>query len=127
VDESGTVGASKGSHFLVVAVLSASQPRDIELPVRRALKKYGRSLSAGEIKAARTEEAAILRMLQTIAEQDVRVVAVIVDQKAISRPPKDSEEIYRPPIRWHGHFFKSMNEAIPAFTTSLPRKCLKKS
>ena len=95
MDESGTVGASKGSHFLVVAVLSASQPRDIELPVRRALKKYGRSLSAGEIKAARTEEAAILRMLQTIAEQDVRVVAVIVDQKAISRPPKDSEEIYR--------------------------------
>lgn len=95
IDESGTVGASTGSHFLVVAVLSAKRPRDIELPVRRALKKYGRSLSTGEFKAAKTEKAAILRMLQAIADQDVNIVAVIVDQNAIVHPPKDSEVIYR--------------------------------
>lgn len=95
IDESGTVGTSTGSHFLVVAILSAGRPRDIELPVRRALKKYGRHLSGGEIKAAKTEKAAILRMLQTIAGQDVNIVAVIVDQDAIENPPKDSEEIYR--------------------------------
>ena len=56
IDESGTVGAAMGSHFLVVAVLSVSQPRALELLVRRALKKYGRRLSSGEIKAARAEE-----------------------------------------------------------------------
>jgi len=38
LNESGTVGASNGSHFLLVAVLTTTKPRDLELPVRRALK-----------------------------------------------------------------------------------------
>ena len=95
IDESGTVSVATGSHFLVVAVLSADRPREIELSVRRALKKYGRSLTSGELKAARASQAANLRMLRTIAEHDVSIVAVIVDQQAIARPPQDSEAIYR--------------------------------
>ncbi|NCP16568.1 DUF3800 domain-containing protein [bacterium] len=95
VDESGTVGASSGSHFLVVAVLSASQPREVELPVRRALKKYGPSLTSGEIKAADFQEPAILRLLQAIAREEIAIIAVVVDQHAILRPPKKAESIYR--------------------------------
>jgi hypothetical protein len=94
MDESGTVG-STGTHFLVVAVLTAATPRDLELTVRRALKKYGRSLTKGEIKATHASEKANLRMLEAIASHEVSIVAVIVDQQAIVRQPKDPEEIYR--------------------------------
>ena len=95
IDESGTVDVPKGTHFLVVAVLSARQPREIELPVRRALKKFGPSLSRGEIKAANFEEPAVARFLQEIVKQDVSILATIVNQNAIQTPPKKMEEIYR--------------------------------
>ena len=95
IDESGTVGVPTGTRFLVVAALSASQPREIELPVRRALKKFGRSLSRGEIKAADFEESAIDRFLKEIVKQDVSILATIVDQNNIKTPPKEMEEIYR--------------------------------
>lgn len=95
IDESGTVGASNGSHFLVVAVLTTTKPRDLEMPVRRALKKYGRSLTNGELKATHASEKANLRMLESIAGHDVGIIAVIVDQQVISHQPKDPEEIYR--------------------------------
>ncbi|MFZ5820627.1 MAG: DUF3800 domain-containing protein [Chloroflexota bacterium] len=95
IDESGTVGVPNGAHFLVVAVLTSTQPRDLELPVRRALKKYGRSLTQGEIKATHASEKMNLRMLEAIAGRDVSIVAVIVNQQAITRPPDDLEQIYR--------------------------------
>lgn len=95
MDESGTVGASTGTHFLVVAALTVASPRDLEVPVRRALKKSGRDLTIGEIKASRAAEKGNLRMLEAAASHTVGIVAVVVDQKAISVSPKDSEEIYR--------------------------------
>jgi len=95
LDESGTVGGSTGTHFLVVAVVTAAQPRDIEKPIRRALKKYGPNLQSGEIKAANFEESAILRLLREIAKENIAIVATVIDQQAILRPPKDKEDIYR--------------------------------
>ena len=95
IDESGTVGVTAGTHFFVVAVLTSTQPRDLELPVRRALKKFGRSLTKGEMKATHTSEKANLRMLEAIAGRDVSILAVIVNQQEIRRPPNDLEEIYR--------------------------------
>ncbi len=94
IDESGTVGAKKGTNFFVIAALSINRSRILEALVRRALKKYGR-LSSGELKASREKESTTLRMLKRIAEQDVNIVAVIVDQRAIVRSPVDEEEIYR--------------------------------
>lgn len=49
MDESGTVGAEDGAHFLVIAALTAESPRDLEVPVRRAIKKFGGDLKAGEL------------------------------------------------------------------------------
>lgn len=95
IDESGTVGIPSGTHFLVVALLSTGQPREIELPIRHAMKKYGPSLSRGEIKAANFEEKAIARLLTEIAKGDVSIFATIVDQSVIIKPPVEMEDIYR--------------------------------
>lgn len=95
IDESGTVGLPGGTHFLVVALLNTGQPRGIELPVRRALKKYGPSLRRGEIKASNFEEKAIARLLEVIAKEDISIFATIVDQSVIVKPPEEMEEIYR--------------------------------
>lgn len=95
LDESGTVGASTGTHFFIVAALATPNPRDIEMPVRRVMKKYGTSLRTGEVKAADFDEPVILRLLSEIAEKDITIVATIVDQRAIRIPPRDMEDVYR--------------------------------
>ncbi|NWG07452.1 MAG: DUF3800 domain-containing protein [Chloroflexi bacterium] len=95
IDESGTVGTKTGTRFLIVVVLSVSQPRVLELTIRRAIKKYGSKVASGEIKAADFEEAAILRLLQALAKEDLTVMAVVLDQHTIRREPKYVEEIYR--------------------------------
>lgn len=95
MDESGTVGVSTGTHFLVIAVLAVENPRDLEVPVRRAMKKFGSDLIAGELKAAHASGKTNLRMLEIAANNAIGIVAVVVDQKAISNPPQDPEDIYR--------------------------------
>jgi len=95
VDESGDVAPFSGSHFLVVALLSTTSARSIELHVKRAHKKYGTSLSSGEMKAASSREVVVERLLHAIAQESVAIVAVIVDKRDILRPPADAEDIYR--------------------------------
>ncbi len=87
IDESGTVGVPNGTHFLVVAVLTSTQPRDLELPVRRALKKYGRSLTQGEIKATHASEKMNLRMLEAIAGRDVSIVLSLSTNRQLRARP----------------------------------------
>ncbi len=100
LDESGTVGAESGSHFLVIAALATANPHNVEKPVRRAMKKSGTSLGSGEIKAADFDESAILRLLSDIAAEGVTIVVTVVDQQAIRIPPKDMESVYRRAVAW---------------------------
>ena len=95
MDESGTAGTETGTHFLVIAVICGNQARDIEIPVQRAQKKFGTSLASGEMKANTSREAVILRLLGELVKEDIQIVAVVVDQKAVVRSPRDGEEIYR--------------------------------
>lgn len=95
IDESGTVGFPGGTHFLVIGVLVSDNLREVERPIRRALKKFGPSLTSGEIKAADFGEPAVLRLLNEIAQADIEIVATIVDQHVIRRPPRDKEDLYR--------------------------------
>jgi len=95
IDESGTVGAETGTHFLIVAVICGDQARDIEIPVQRAQKKFGTSLASGEMKANSSREAVTLRLLKELAKEDIQIVAIAVDQKAIVSAPNDKEDIYR--------------------------------
>jgi len=95
LDESGGVDPFSGSHVIVVAALMTDAPRAIELHVKRARQKLGRRTRAHELKAASSEERVIVRLLQSIADEDVEIVAVVVDKRVILRPPDDPEDIYR--------------------------------
>lgn len=98
LDESGSADPFSGSRFLVVTVLTTNVPRPIELHVKRARKSLGRKARPDEMKAAVLEERVIERLLRSIVEEDVEIVAVVVDKRAILRPPKDPEDIYREPV-----------------------------
>jgi hypothetical protein len=119
LDESGTVGDSNSTHFLVIAVLTTERPREIEKTIRRALKKYGHSLHSGEIKASDFEEDAILRLLQEIAKVDVAILGTIVDQGAILRPPRDKEDIYRLAV---SHTVRRLAERFPRMEICLDKR-----
>lgn len=111
IDESGTVGVLGGTHFLVVALINADNPREIEMPVRRAYKKYGRSLKHGEIKASEFEQKAIFRLLEEISKQNISIFSTIVNQQVIVKPPDKMEDIYR----------KAVSNTIYRLVESFPR------
>ena len=95
LDESGDVTRFSGSRYLVVAALIARNPRPVELYVKRARESLGRKARPDELKASGLEAAVVKRLLTTIADEDIEIVAVIVDKQAILRPPTDPEDIYR--------------------------------
>lgn len=95
LDESGGADPFSGSRFLVVTVLLSTAIRPIELHVKRARQSLGRKARPDEMKAAALEHRVVERLLQSIAAEDVKIVAVIVDKWAILYPPKDPEDIYR--------------------------------
>jgi len=96
LDESGGVALFvPGERFLVIAVLITARPRTLEWVLKRARKRFGAALASGEMKAAHSAEKTIRWILATIAQQDVEIVAVIVDKQGIVKPPRDPEDLYR--------------------------------
>jgi hypothetical protein len=69
--------------------------RDIEIPVQRAQKKFGMNLASGEMKANSSREPVIMRLLQELVKEDIQIVAIVVDQRAIVKTPDEKENIYR--------------------------------
>lgn len=80
---------------MVVAAFTTPAVRPIELHVKRAHQALGRAVQADELKASAQSQSVTERLLRAIAEEDIGIVAVIVDKRAILRPPKDAEDIYR--------------------------------
>ncbi len=95
IDESGTASPFSGSHHLVIALLAAEIPRAVDLHVRRMQKKHGSSLRSGEMKAGASHESIVVKLLHSLADVEVEIIAVIVDKSVIVRPPADPEDIYR--------------------------------
>ena len=95
LDESGDVKPFSDSHHLVVAVLIVRNLRPIELHIKRARKSLKRKAKPDELKASDLETGIIERLLTTVADEEVEIVAVIVNKRVILRPPTDSEDIYR--------------------------------
>lgn len=94
VDESGTDSPFSGSHFLVVALVATAQVRNIELPVRRAHKRYGTSLTSGEMKASASRETVVEYLLRAVAGASIEIVVVALDKRGIKRPPEDPMALY---------------------------------
>jgi hypothetical protein len=95
LDESGDEIPFGGEPYLVVALLSTSNPRALELAVTHARRKYGASLASGEMKADASPPEVTAWLLRAIAAAPVEIVAVILDKAAILRPPTDPRAIYR--------------------------------
>ncbi|MFQ6015931.1 MAG: DUF3800 domain-containing protein [Anaerolineae bacterium] len=96
LDESGGIAIFvENDLFLVIAVLVTRNPRPVELLIKRAFKRFGTSLASGEMKAAHSEEKTIRWILAAIAQQEVEIVTVVVDKRGITKPPKDTEDLYR--------------------------------
>ncbi len=96
LDECGGVATYiPGEPFLVVAALVSSSPRRLDLIIKRAHKRFSTGSTSGEMKAAHSSEKTICWILEAIAEQDVTIIAVVVDKRAMVKPPKDPEDLYR--------------------------------
>lgn len=122
MDESGTVGAEDGTHFLVIAVTALSNPREVEKPLRnafrKAVKKFGAD-AVSEVKAADLEEPAVLRLLAELAEKDITIMATIVDQSAIRVSPRNKEDIYRQAAAWT---VRRLAEKFPRLDLSIDKR-----
>lgn len=95
LDESGDVAPYSGSKHLVVALLITRNPRPIELHVKRTRKSLRRKARLDELKATAVEAIVSECLLKSIGDEDIAIVSVIVNKRAILRPPSDFEDIYR--------------------------------
>ncbi len=96
LDESGGVALfAPGERFLVIAVLVTAKPRALEWVLKRARKRLSATRPPGEMKAVHSAEKMIRWILAAIAQQDMGIVALIVDKQGIVKPPKDPEDLYR--------------------------------
>jgi len=96
LDEFGGVAAFVPQEpFLVVAILVVPTPRGLELPIKRAFKRFGGSTAAGEMKAAHSSEETVRWILESIVKEDVSIIIVALDKRGIVKPPKDPEDLYR--------------------------------
>jgi hypothetical protein len=96
VDETGDVGHAPGSsRYLIVAVVLARNPRPLRKVVVKTRKHLRKKLkNIPELKAKRTPQKIVARLLQYVVELDVEIVTVILDKRttpACSEP----EDWYR--------------------------------
>jgi len=97
LDESGNTAPFQASEsFLVVAVVSAGHKasRALERHMKR-LKKRAKVRAGGELKAVSATPRQRARLLTDIAREDMAIVAVVVDKRAVRQKPNDPEDWYR--------------------------------
>ncbi len=95
LDESGDVAIFSGGRYLVVALLLTTNPRPIDLHIKRARKTLGRRAKPDEMKATQVERGVTERLLESMLDEDIEIVAVVIDKQSILRPPVDPEDMYR--------------------------------
>lgn len=95
IDEAGNVAPSRHNHILVVAALGIENSQTIARIIRKTQKKYGSSLSSGELKAKKERASLTENLLTAFAKEPIEVFSVIIDRQIIEHPPVDPEDIYR--------------------------------
>jgi hypothetical protein len=94
VDESGTTAPFSGGRFLVVAMLVTPWPRELDLVINRARKRFGASLPSGEMKAGSADQRVATAILGALACLEIAIICTAVDKGVIGRPPQNKEDLY---------------------------------
>ena len=97
LDESGNTAPFQPSEcFLVVAVITAtpSVARAIALHLKR-LKKTIRSGPRDELKASEATPKQRIKLLKAVADEDIAIVAVVLNKEMARNIPEDQEDWYR--------------------------------
>ena len=63
--------------------------------IKRAYRSLGTGRASGELKASRSDDKVIRRVLQAVAAQDVAIIVVVVDKRGMRKPPREPEDLYR--------------------------------
>jgi formaldehyde-activating enzyme involved in methanogenesis len=95
IDETGNIIFSSENHFLIVAALGTNNRNSISRIIRNTQKKFGASLSSGELKAKKESAFVIRHVLTLLSKEPIQIFTVVVDKKILNIPLKDPEEIYR--------------------------------
>jgi len=96
LDESGGTGpAAEGDNFLTVAVLVTSNPRPIELHIKRARKRLRRKPRSVEMKATHSTAKTVSNLLRAIAQEEIEIVVVVLDKRQLKELPQKPEALYR--------------------------------
>jgi hypothetical protein len=95
IDETGNIGISEQSHFLIVAAFSTETPRYYERAIRKAQKKFGSALSSGELKGKKSNDKLIETVLTGLQKRPIKIYAVIISQNILKTVSKSDEDVYR--------------------------------
>jgi len=95
IDEAGSAALSSQSHFLIVAALCTDNPRAIDRLIRKVQKKYGSSLSSGELKAKQASDKLTITLLDALTQEAIEIFAVIVDHRLLDNSQEEVEAVYR--------------------------------
>lgn len=97
LDESGTVTPFNTAEcFLVIAIVAGSYgvSRRLQHHLKK-LRKKARLPVGEELKASLSSHRQRVELLQSIASEDIAIVAVILDKRYVVKPPDDPEDWYR--------------------------------
>ncbi|MBI4771338.1 MAG: DUF3800 domain-containing protein [Chloroflexi bacterium] len=94
-DESGDVAPFSGSRHFILAGYVTANPRPVELHVQRARKRLRKQPGLSELKWSTSEFPISERLLSGLAGENLEVYAVVINKRAILRPPQENEELYR--------------------------------
>ena len=96
LDEAGDVGyLENSSSILLVVILLIDSPQQLRRAVAKIRKGLGKKLKEiPELRAYATPRRIVEKLLRTIAQMDVEIVASVVDKRVIRRP-SDPEDLYR--------------------------------
>ena len=98
-DETGDVAPFSGSQYFIMAGYLLPHPRPVELHVKRIMRLLGSGPHSGELKSTWTSPKVASRLLASLISEDLEIYSVVVDKRAIRRPPRQPEGIYRAAIQ----------------------------
>lgn len=95
IDEFGGVSYKvEQDRYLIVAALITDSPRQLDLLIKRARRRFEVLRSKSELKATHSPDNAIRWILSSVASLDVTLIVVVRDKLALSRFPKNPEDLY---------------------------------